>query len=82
MKMTINMLKSGDGAAQITGSRYAAYSTISAGARERNHQSETASWAAGESRVRGIMWVLVVVTLFWDVAVTFGPHFEWARRFF
>jgi hypothetical protein len=82
MKLMINMLKSGDANAQIAGSQYLPYSTTSSDARDPTNQSEAASWVTAESWIRGIMWVLVGVTIFWDVAVTFGPHFEWTRRFF
>jgi hypothetical protein len=82
MKTMINMLKNGDAAAQLARNRYLAYSTMSADARERSNQSAKVSQITAEYWIRGIMWLLVAVTAFWDVTVTFGPHLEWTRRFF
>jgi len=72
MKLMINMLKSGDGSAQIAGSQYMAYSTTSSDARDRTDQSEAASWIRAGILDQGHHVGIGGVTIFWDVAVTFG----------
>jgi hypothetical protein len=42
---------------------------------------ETATWIATLLWVKRVMWLLVMVTAFWDLAVTFGPHFGLTWRF-
>jgi hypothetical protein len=35
-----------------------------------------ATWTASLRRVKRVMWLLVMVVAFWDLAATFGPHFR------
>jgi hypothetical protein len=33
------------------------------------------TWVATLRWVKGVTWLLVMLTVVWDLAVTFGPHF-------
>ena len=35
-----------------------------------------ATWTASLRWVKRVMWLVVVVVAFWDLVVTFGPHFR------
>jgi hypothetical protein len=37
------------------------------------------TWVTSLRWVKGIMWLLAMLTVVWDLAVTFGPHFGLAR---
>jgi hypothetical protein len=37
---------------------------------------ETSTWIESLRWVKRVMWLLVMVVAFWDLAVTFGPHFR------
>jgi len=41
---------------------------------ERSNQAETKRQETVEYWAKRIMWVLVIITSFWDIAVTFGRH--------
>jgi hypothetical protein len=41
---------------------------------ERSNQAKTSRQETVEYWARRIMWVLVIITSLWDIAVTFGKH--------
>ena len=41
---------------------------------ERSNQAKTSRQETVEYWAKRFMWVLVIITSFWDIAVTFGKH--------
>jgi hypothetical protein len=41
-----------------------------------SYQTGSSTWIASLHWVKRVMWLVVMVVAFWDLAVTFGPHFR------
>jgi hypothetical protein len=41
-----------------------------------SYETESSTWIASLRWIKRVMWSVVVVVAFWDLAVTFGPHFR------
>jgi hypothetical protein len=49
--------------------------TAPAGTNVSDNLDGSLTWIATLRWVKGVMWLLVMLAVVWDLAVTFGPHF-------